>query len=142
MTIDFFLVHVTLADGGAKSVAGCLDSATRVITFSPKVEADPELASSLQGAWVDTRDGVGLRVQIAERGFVTESQALFDAKQLVQDHGFEVLFDEESGYHFWRARNWVADPDVPEEYWGCLSAEEAYFVCVKQNELRKISVAA
>jgi hypothetical protein len=140
--IDFFLVHVTLADGSAKSVAGCLDSTTGVITFSAKVEADPELVSSLHGAKVDTRGGKRLLVRVAENGFVVEEQALFESKQLVQDNGFEVLFDDEVGCYFWRARNWVKDPAVPEEYFAYVSAEEAYFGCVGRNDLCKILVMA
>lgn len=144
MTIDFFLVHLTLADGSAHCVAGCLDSDTCVITFTSKVEDNPELASCLHGAWVDTRDGEGLRVSLSDNGllFLAESPALFEAKQLVQDNGFEVLFDEESGFHFWRARDWVKDPVVPEEYRAYMSPDEACFGCVKENDLRKISVTA
>jgi hypothetical protein len=78
---------------------------------------------------VDNGSDEGLLISVTETGFVADSPAVYAAKQLVRDNGFEVVKDTESDYFIWRARNWVEESD-------CFDTDdEAYLDCVKVNGL-------
>lgn len=129
MSTKVHSVHYKQADGSAMIVSGYLNYVTGVITLPSNIQGNPELAPLLQGARVDNGSDQGLLISVTEAGFVADSPAVYAAKQLVRDNGFEVVKDSESDYFIWRARNWVEES-------GCFDTDdEAYLDCVKVNGL-------